>query len=53
MHIGFHDMMKSNAYWISRYDEIKYISGYLFTLDGDAKCWKSSKQKCCSLYLGV
>ena len=43
----------SNAYWILGSDEIKYISGYLFTLDGGANYWKSSKQKCCSFYLGV
>ncbi|XP_031261520.1 secreted RxLR effector protein 161-like [Pistacia vera] len=34
------------ANWISDSDEIKYRSGYIFTLDRDDVPWKSSKQTC-------
>ena len=35
-----------DANWISDTDEVKPISGYVFTLAGGAVSWKSSKQTC-------
>ena len=34
----------SDANWISDSYEIKFTSGYVFTLRGDVVVWKSSKQ---------
>ena len=39
----------SDANWISDSDEIKSISGYVFTLGGGVVAWKSSKQNLITL----
>lgn len=36
--------MYNDANWISKSNEIKSTSGYIFTLGGGALSWKSSKQ---------
>ncbi|KAL3337580.1 hypothetical protein AABB24_029959, partial [Solanum stoloniferum] len=36
----------SDANWITRSTETKSTSGYVFTIDGGAISWKSSKQTC-------
>ncbi|PHU01382.1 hypothetical protein BC332_31169 [Capsicum chinense] len=36
----------SDANWITGSNEVKSTSGYVFTIDGGAVSWKSSKQTC-------
>ncbi|PHU30570.1 hypothetical protein BC332_02663 [Capsicum chinense] len=36
----------SDANWITGSNEVKFISGYVFTIGGGAVSWKSSKQTC-------
>ncbi|PHT58631.1 putative disease resistance protein RGA4 [Capsicum baccatum] len=36
----------SDANWITGSNEVKSMSGYVFTIGGGAVCWKSSKQTC-------
>ncbi|KAF3662310.1 hypothetical protein FXO38_11233, partial [Capsicum annuum] len=36
----------SDATWITGSNEVKFISGYVFTIGGGAVSWKSSKQTC-------
>ena len=36
----------SDANWITKLNEVKFISGYVFTIGGGAVSWKSSKQIC-------
>ena len=46
LYSGFPTVLEgySNANWISNSDEIKSLSGYIFTLGGGGVAWKSSKQ---------
>jgi len=45
-YIGYPSVLESycDANWISDADEIYAISGYMFSLGGDAVSWKSCKQ---------
>ncbi|PHT31747.1 Acetylglutamate kinase, chloroplastic [Capsicum baccatum] len=36
----------SDANWITRLNEVKCTSGYVFTIGGEAVSWKSSKKTC-------